>query len=1469
MTRNRRILLALIAAPFVLLLCTAGLLFAALQTDGGRDFLRHQIESLVSEDGGLTLSLGAVEGNLLSEFRIAGLALADSTGVWLKADDLRVSWSPGDLLGGKLNVGRITLAELSIEREPRLPPGPEEAGGTSSPTLSFDPALPFDVALDHLQIDRIRLGEALAGQEAFFQLSMSLNAAREDSIQSQLNLMQLEGGKAAVRALIEFHPARETLGVDIVLSEPQGGLVARILELPGAPAVELSILGDGRFSSWQGQLLAKAGPEIDADLLVTTRFDETQTDKPIRLWLQGSARVAPLLPPELKPLAAPRVDIEAALSWADKNQKITLESAQLHSSALDAKAEGVLVVPTQAVTGKFTVRPVDSAAFIPIIDPARFESAQINAELSGTLQALSADIAVLFSGFSVPSQIAVGTVTGNFQTSLSPSDLELLPLKGRATLEGITGLAPEVTALLGNRVDVALDLQLDLPENKLNITTVSLEAAGIEASGNATLGLESRAVTSDLAVALTDLSLLGPLSGRLDSNIKLETADFEKTTSLKLSATSQALKFDDPQIQSLVGAEITLEATADSTPVALKINSFDLSTGSGSLAGSAEFPMTFESLRADFDASIPDMAALNDIAGIALTGTGQMRGRLEGPLGNPALAGKVAFKALSLDGYELGVLESDYAASNLLSAPQGQISGRLSHPDAAVDFATAFALHESETLNLEALSLQLADTDVTGSLTVPLNGTPVSGRLKGKIKDLSTVASLAGQSLTGAVDFDVTLKGEGDRQSAVVKLAASRLNLDSSSSEGLTMARLDATFTGQDLLQTPSFSVKAKATDFLSGGFGLDQLELEANGTLEAADFNFAIDKAASPELNVNGAGRVSLGEASASVTMADLSGSFEKRPLQLTQPFTLRQQAGETRLDDLKLRIDGGEVGASGQITDASARADLSLAALPLNLLALIDPQLDMSGTASGRARLDISDTMAAGQLQINVRDVKPDGAEFSDLPVLNGEVNGNLANERLDFTAGITGLEGTSIKASGFLPVSIVLAERSAEIPQDRPLEADLAMRGDLAGLWPLLAIDDHSLNGKLTADLGVTGNLARPQVTGTAALADGRYESLELGTLLTDLQFTAALKDIDRVILSLTSSDGEDGRLAAEGEIDLSDAAAAEIDLVANLTNARLLRRDDVSAQASGKIRLTGQPNSLTVQGEITTDLVEVNINGALPASIVDLPVKELNQPRTGAIASNDQTNGQSAAPATTMALDLDLSLPRRVFIRGRGLDSEWSGKFRVTGTADAPIIEGNLSPVRGDFTFAGKSFKLEKGKISLGGGKDINPDLDLTAVYEAGDLKAIVAITGTAFNPEIALSSEPELPQDEILARVLFGKSTGQLSPVEALQLAEAVATVSGQLGSGEGILGLVRKTLGVDVLSAGTNQNSGEVEVKVGKYLTDDVYVGVNQGADPTSTKVTVEVEVTPNISVQSDVGQDNSGRVGVFWKWDY
>jgi len=52
-------------------------------------------------------------------------------------------------------------------------------------------------------------------------------------------------------------------------------------------------------------------------------------------------------------------------------------------------------------------------------------------------------------------------------------------------------------------------------------------------------------------------------------------------------------------------------------------------------------------------------------------------------------------------------------------------------------------------------------------------------------------------------------------------------------------------------------------------------------------------------------------------------------------------------------------------------------------------------------------------------------------------------------------------------------------------------------------------------------------------------------------------------------------------------------------------------------------------------------------------------------------------------------------------------------------------------------------------------------------------------------------------------------------------------------------------------------------------MRDNVYLEVEQGPGPDTGKVSVEIELTPHIGVETDIGADGQGGLGVNWKWDY
>src|SRR5262249_26311318 len=159
-------------------------------------------------------------------------------------------------------------------------------------------------------------------------------------------------------------------------------------------------------------------------------------------------------------------------------------------------------------------------------------------------------------------------------------------------------------------------------------------------------------------------------------------------------------------------------------------------------------------------------------------------------------------------------------------------------------------------------------------------------------------------------------------------------------------------------------------------------------------------------------------------------------------------------------------------------------------------------------------------------------------------------------------------------------------------------------------------------------------------------------------------------------------------------------------------------------------------------------------------------------------------------------------------------------------------------------------------------------------------------GSPMAPRLQVTSSPQLPQDEVLSRVLFGRDAGQITPAEGVQLAVAARN----LASGDpGLLDRLRTSLGLDRLNVGTSsadsQNTTLPQVNAagvspsqqttsgtttttpsvsgGKYVAPGVFVGIEQGSTPQSTRAKVEVEITHNITGYSSVGSNSSSQVGV------
>jgi translocation and assembly module TamB len=438
------------------------------------------------------------------------------------------------------------------------------------------------------------------------------------------------------------------------------------------------------------------------------------------------------------------------------------------------------------------------------------------------------------------------------------------------------------------------------------------------------------------------------------------------------------------------------------------------------------------------------------------------------------------------------------------------------------------------------------------------------------------------------------------------------------------------------------------------------------------------------------------------------------------------------------------------------------------------------------------------------------------------------------------------------------------SVEVPPNEALKLHIEGDGELASLVDLLPVGEDRLSGRFHLDATVQGTATAPKAAGVLSLANGRYENLALGTVVSDINAELAGNNDRFVLRRFSARDGSSGTLAAEGAVVLSATPGPAFELAASLRRFRVVGRDDMKALTSGEARVSGTLTQPRIAARLRVDQAELRVPDRPPLSAAKLDVVEINS-RTGQRPPPEAA--KEKAPQFPATLDVSVEIPGQTFVRGRGLDSEWKGHIDVTGTTASPQIVGRLEVVHGSFDVLGRRFNLSRGIISFDGGNKIDPRLDILAEVQAAGTTAQMIIGGSAAAPTLRLTATPEMPQDEILARVLFDRGAGQLTAAQGLQLAQAAASLA---NGGPGVLDRLRGKLGLDRLDIGSGEGtSTDPTISAGKYVAEGVYLGVDQSVSGES-KAKVEVELTPNITVETDVGSRGGGPgIGLNWKMDY
>ncbi|MBM5812089.1 MAG: hypothetical protein FJ191_09015 [Gammaproteobacteria bacterium] len=400
----------------------------------------------------------------------------------------------------------------------------------------------------------------------------------------------------------------------------------------------------------------------------------------------------------------------------------------------------------------------------------------------------------------------------------------------------------------------------------------------------------------------------------------------------------------------------------------------------------------------------------------------------------------------------------------------------------------------------------------------------------------------------------------------------------------------------------------------------------------------------------------------------------------------------------------------------------------------------------------------------------------------------------------------------------IDTAAAELTGELVASRTPDAALAslpVSGHLRGasarldLLPLIVPDIDRAAGRVTLDLAVGGRLGAPELAGEMRLTDGALDFYQANLRLRDVGAVLMLRD-DRLMLNASALAGA-GRLQADGELGWHErrlaghlALRGEELLLIDLPEARVLAAPD--------LRFDFTDRRVEVSGSVTVS--EARLRPADTASAV------LASPDERLVGTGDDRVDRGLA----LHSDLRLLLGERVELDAWGLRGRITGALRLRSHPHEPATAtGELGITAGRYRAYTRELAVERGRLLFGGGPVTDPGVDLRAARSVPGHQVGVLVRGPLRHPQLTLYSEPSLPQAQIAALLIVGRTLDSLQTGERGSLAGEHGNLATQ--SGALLAGQLGRYLGLDDVGLSEQGGAaGGTALLLGKFLSPRLYV---------------------------------------------
>lgn len=1408
----------------------ATILGGTLATHTGQSALLALISWLASDEEH-AITFGAIEGSLLSKGKIGKIGLADRDGEWLTVRDVSFDWRPAKLLLGRLHVRRIDVAGVDVLRTPHQ--GSSPSGSTSPPHL-------IPASIDHIEISQIAIDKSVFRAPARFKI---IAAAHFDDLDhaadARFEVERLDQPGSTLTAALNYRTDTNQLSLAVRGQEPPDGLVAQIAGLPSTLPLSVNVHGDGPLDQWRGTVALKASdtPFVAGAISI----DRVTAGYGFSARLDGYLEA--IAPQHWRAILSGKTVAQVSGDRTDDG-RVVIDELALSNDALRFTGAGNYHPKHGELTGKahLSVAREDGLPIsLPIASdtPSSIASLDVIFDLPDVEAAKPATLAL--SARSIAA--AAGTadqLIANGELKRSSNRLHDGPFKFTASLLGLKHTTSQIAEAIGDNAELSAIGELsgpgtlDLQKLTFRLATGSVEGHGKLDNGKFNGQAEARAANLKPFLQLAGIDATGSAEIHAQGVIAFDAAAFDATVSG--ASPSITLTATKGSAREFGVASFAFKASRDRGG---PFNLHDAEIKSKALNATGQLTIADAKLDGDARADFTDLALmLGDTQGQA-TLSAKIGGTFEELHSLFVVEGRsitIAGRKLTdvvarLDGS--GPIDRHAVQANIDAVVTGQRLEARSKLRLAPDV-----------LAVDSLELDWGALAVTGNAT--LSPQTTQGRFAVKHTNLSQLKALAGLELTGSMKADIDIVATESGPAARVELVSGGANI-----AGAKFGKIDVTATVplHDPLRFTTATARADAVVFEKTEIGDVRLKI---GPVQ--DGLRAEISAKAPDSDITLAGRMKSLDDAMIVSLEDFRLRRHGKAMQLSRHATIRLDKSAVTVSGLSLQSNDGHVEVEGVLSADALHIDTRIDGMPAELIDMADASIGSRGRLSGSIRAKGSLSRPTVDFEAVWRGASAHATRQIGLPPIELRTQGQLADAIVSARFDATGSEGLSIASQ------VRLSGKGFNA-----LSATINARAPLPLANAMLAERGTRLTGAALMNAKLGGTLNKPTLDGDIRIENASARDSGSGTALEQINGTARISESALEIVDIHGIGDKGGAVSVRGALSWSSNPPELKDLTIRLDRLKIDDKKQISGEVDGSLTIAGPVDNLIAAGRIDLKRLDVLVPEQLPRSVAALDLKHVNAPAQIAQTADPANGARSQGRTSTAGLRIVIHALDRISVRGRGLDALLGGELKLRGTVDAPVADGAFQLVRGRLALLGRQLDFQRGSVAFAG--TLEPYLDLEAGAEADGVDITVTVSGPASQPEFKFSSQPDLPDDEILARLVFNKALIKLTPMQIAQLASEIDKIGG-LSSGPGVLDQLKSTIGIDRLDLTTEKN-GSTAVSAGSYVSDDTYVGVRQGLSAGSSRVVIDHDLTKNLKARGEIGADGNSKLGIGVEWDY